>query len=384
MQFEFATAGRVIFGPGTVRQVGALAQGMGRRALVVRGSSEARAASVLASLDAAGVQAVSAVMLHEPTTERVRESVEMAREAGCDLVVGIGGGSVIDGAKAIAALLANGGVPLDYLEVIGRGQPITRPSVPYIAIPTTAGTGAEVTANAVLASPEHKVKVSLRSPLILPRVAIIDPELTYSMPPAVTASTGLDAFTQIVEPYVSRQANPITDTFCREGLFRAAESLLRAYQQGDDAEARQDMALVSLLGGLALANAKLGAVHGFAGVLGGMYDAPHGAICGRLLPFVMAANVEALVSREPKNPALQRYDEIGVILTGEFESSARGGVTWVQDLCAELKVPGLATFGVKADAFPEIIEKTQQSSSMKGNPIALTDKELAGILRQAL
>ena len=388
MNFEFATAEQIIFGPGTVQRVGELAQGLGQRALVVRESSASRAAPALEALEKAGVQAVSFAMLHEPTTDRVGEGVELAREAGCDLVVGIGGGSAIDGGKAIAALLANGGAPLDYLEVIGRGQPITRSSVPYIAIPTTAGTGAEVTANAVLASPEHKVKVSLRSPLILPRIAIVDPLLTHSMPPEVTASTGLDALTQIIEPYVSRHANPITDTLCREGLFRAAESLLQVYQHGDDATSRENMALVSLFGGLALANAKLGAVHGFAGVIGGMYDAPHGVICGRLLPLVMAANVESLTSHAHESPtlarALERYDEIAVILTGDFEAPARVGVLWVRELFGELDVPGLATYGVQASDFPEIIEKTQRSSSMKGNPISLTDGELAGILRQAL
>lgn len=384
MHFDFATAEHIVFGPGTVHEAGPLAQGLGTRALVVRGSSEARAAPVLEALRTAGVQTVSFEVVHEPTTELVRAGTDKARESGCDLVVGIGGGSVIDGAKAIAALLANGGVPLDYLEVIGRGQPLTRRSVPYIAIPTTAGTGAEVTRNAVLASPEHRVKVSLRSPLILPRVAIVDPLLTHSMPPEVTASTGLDAFTQVVEPYVSPLANPITDSFCREAMFRASESLYRAYEHGDDAEAREDMALVSLLGGLALANAKLGAVHGFAGVLGGMVGAPHGAVCGRLLPFVMDANVNALTSRQPENPALARYEEIAVILTGEFEADVRAGVTWVRELCEALQVPGLATYGVTSDDFPEIIEKTQRSSSMRGNPIALTDEELAGILAQAL
>jgi alcohol dehydrogenase class IV len=190
MRFEFATAGKIIFGEGTVGEVGTIAGHIGQSALVVTGSREARAAPVLAALKEAGVAATTFAVPHEPTTELVREGVELARAEGCDLVVGIGGGSVVDGAKAIAALLTNGGVPLDYLEVIGRGQPIAKRSAPYIAVPTTAGTGAEVTANAVLASPEHHVKVSLRSPLILPHVAIVDPELTYSMPPEVTASTG--------------------------------------------------------------------------------------------------------------------------------------------------------------------------------------------------
>lgn len=383
MNFVFATASRIVFGPGTVSQVGPLIAAMGGRALVVT-VDENRAAPVLQALEAVHVDAVTFPVTHEPTTGLVRQGTERAREAGCDVVVGIGGGSVIDTGKAIAALLTNGGDPLDYLEVIGAGKPIEKRSAPYVAIPTTAGTGTEVTANAVLASPEHRVKVSLRGPLILPHVALVDPELTHSVPPAITASTGLDAFTQVMEPYVSPAANPMTDTFCREGLWRASESLLKVYEHGDDAAAREDMALVSLLGGLALANAKLGAVHGFAGVLGGMYDAPHGAICGRLLPYVMQANVAALLSREPRNPAMARYDEIATILTGDFDATAQDGVGWVSKLCEKLSVPGLATYGVAQGQFAEIIEKTQRSSSMKGNPIRLTDAELAAVLMRAL
>ncbi len=383
MEFNFATAGKIIFGRGTVTQVGTLAASMGRRALVVM-VDERQAAPVLHSLGEAAVEVVSFCVTSEPTTASVREGTQRAREAGCGLVVAAGGGSVIDTGKAVAALLTNGGDPLDYLEVVGRGQPLTKRSAPLIAIPTTAGTGAEVTANAVLASPEHKVKVSLRGALILPHVALVDPELTYSVPPAITASTGLDALTQVLEPYVSVAANPITDTLCREGLWRAAESLLRAFKDGGDAEAREDMALVSLLGGLALANAKLGAVHGFAGVLGGMYDAPHGAICGRLLPYVMETNVAALAAREPTNPALDRYGEVATILIGDFDATAGDGVAWVRDLCQGLAVPGLAAYGVSRGHFVEIVEKTQRSSSMKGNPLKLTDAELVAILEQAL
>ncbi|HOT92535.1 MAG TPA: iron-containing alcohol dehydrogenase [Anaerolineae bacterium] len=384
MRFEFATAARILFGVGVAKEVGAIAATLGRRALVVTGRSGERAVPVLEGLRSVGVTAETFAAVGEPTTDMIRDGVEQARVAACDLVIGIGGGSVIDTGKAIAALLTNGGAPLDYLEVIGRGQPLKQPAAPYIAIPTTAGTGAEVTANAVLASPEHRVKASLRSPLMLPRVAVVDPQLTYSMPPALTASTGLDALTQVLEPYVSRQANPMTDTFCREGLMRAAHSLYQAYENGADAEAREDMALVSLFGGLALANAKLGAVHGLAGVLGGMFDAPHGALCGRLLPYVMEANVKALRAREPEHPALERYDDVAVILTGEWEAEAEDGVAWVQELCTALKVPGLATYGVTAAAFPTIIEKAQAASSMKGNPIQLTAAELRGILNRAL
>jgi alcohol dehydrogenase class IV len=383
MHFEFAAPNRIIFGPGTASEVGKLAAGS-TRALVVTGRDAQRAAPVVNALEDSGQGYVTFAVPHEPTTDLVREGTAKARKEHCDLVIGIGGGSVIDAGKAIAALLTNGGVPLDYLEVIGRGQPITQRSAPYIAIPTTAGTGTEVTANAVLASPQHRVKVSLRGPLILPHVAIVDPELTHSVPPQITATTGLDAFTQVLEPYVTPLSNPITDTFCREGLWRASEALPRAFKDGNDASAREDMALVSLLGGLALANARLGAVHGFAGVLGGMYHAPHGAICGRLLPFVMEANVAALVSRAPESPALARYDEIAAILTGDFDTAAPDGVDWVVDLCEALGVPGLATYGVSEEHFPEIVEKTQRSSSMKGNPIKLTDAELITILERAL
>ena len=232
------------------------------------------------------------------------------------MVIGLGGGSAIDTGKAIAALLTNPGDPLDYLEVIGRGQALQQTPLPYIAIPTTAGTGSEVTRNAVLASHEHHVKVSLRSPLMLPRVAIVDPELTYSLPPAITASTGLDALTQLIEPYTCNSPNPMIDAICREGMQRAARSLKRAYQNGSDAAAREDMSIAALFGGMALANAKLGAVHGFAGPLGGLFPAPHGMICARLLPFVVEANVRALQMREPDSPVLKRYDEVAQLLTG--------------------------------------------------------------------
>lgn len=383
LRFEFATANRIVFGSGAVAEIGALIEGA-TRVLVVTGQAVARAEPVVAGLSTSRISTVVFPVPYEPTTDLVRDGVQRARETGCDAVVACGGGSVIDAGKAIAALLTNGGVPLDYLEVIGRGQPITKRSALCIAVPTTAGTGAEVTANAVLASPAHRVKVSLRSPLILPHVALVDPALTHTMPPEVTASTGLDALTQVLEPYVSWLANPLTDTVCREGLMRASQALQRAYVDGSDADARRDMALASLFGGLALANAKLGAVHGFAGVLGGMYDAPHGVICGRLLPFVTTANIRALQSREPGNPALDRYDEIAQIVTGNRDAAADDGIDWLQSLCDVLEVAGLAAYGVQPADFPTIIEKAQRSSSMKGNPIALTAKELADILEHAL
>ncbi|MCX7013427.1 MAG: iron-containing alcohol dehydrogenase, partial [Candidatus Sumerlaeota bacterium] len=232
-------------------------------AFVVTGRTLDRAAPLIERLKRRGIESVAFSTAGEPTTAMVSAGADRARRAECDLAIGIGGGSALDAAKAIAALLTNGGDVMDYLEVIGRGLPIARPSAPCIAIPTTAGTGAEVTRNAVLGAPEHRVKVSMRGPHLLPRLAIVDPLLTHSAPPAVTASTGLDALTQLLEVFVSNQANPMTDGVCREGLARAGRSLRRAYENGSDAAARGDMALASLFGGLALANAKLGAVHGF-------------------------------------------------------------------------------------------------------------------------
>jgi alcohol dehydrogenase class IV len=384
MQFEFATATRIMFGPGTLGQAAPLAAQMGRRAFFVTGHSLERAEPLLEALDHESVGSVIFHVSGEPTTDMALDGVQRARQTGCDLVIGMGGGSVIDTGKAIAALMTNPGELFDYLEVIGRGQPLTHPAAPYVAIPTTAGTGAEVTRNAVLASPQHQVKVSLRSPLMLPRLAIVDPNLTHSMPPHVTASTGLDAFTQVLEPYVSHRANPITDAICREGLQHAARSLRQAYHHGAHAAAREDMALVSLFGGLALANAKLGAVHGFAGPLGGMFHAPHGVICARLLPYVMDANVRALRSRMPDSPALARYTEVARILTGESSAQAGDGVAWVQDLCQALEVPALSDFGVTPADLPTIVDKARNASSMQGNPIPLTEAELTEILNQAL
>lgn len=384
MNFEFATATRILFGPGTLAQAAPAAAALGRHVLLVQGGPADLADSLRSDLAAQGVAVTAFPVSSEPTIEKVIAGVAEARQAGCDLVVGLGGGSAIDAAKAIAALSTNAGDPLDYLEVVGRGRPLSHPPLPIIAIPTTAGTGAEVTRNAVLASPEHQVKVSLRSPLMLPRLAIVDPELTYSLPPEITASTGLDALTQVMEPFVSHKANPLTDALCREGLIKAGRSLRRVYENGHDAAAREEMALVSLLGGLALANAALGAVHGFAGPLGGMYPAPHGLICARLLPHVMEANVRAMQERAPQHPALARYDEVARLLTGRPGAKATDGVAWVQALCRDLAIPPLCDYGLAEEVFPEVVMKAQAASSMKGNPISLADQELTQILHLAV
>ena len=383
MRFQFATASRIIFGPGTVGEAAALSAAMGRRACVVTGRTPERAEPLLDQLGQQGVECVTFNIAAEPTTTLAREAAEFARRNRCDLVLSIGGGSVLDAGKVVAAMLTNRGEMEDYLEVVGAGKPLASDSAPHIAIPTTAGTGAEVTRNAVLSVPEHKVKVSMRSPLMLPRLAIVDPELTYSMPPSVTAGTGLDALTQLIEVYVSNKANPLTDGICREGLIRAGRSLRRAYEDGGDAAAREDMALASLFGGLGLANARLGAVHGFAGLLGGMFPAPHGVICARLLPFVMETNVRALLDRQPDSSAVFRFDQVAQLLTGKATAKASDGVDWIGDLCSKLSVPSLADFGLTEAHLPVAVEKAQRASSMKGNPIELTAAELLEILRKA-
>ncbi len=384
MPFEFATATRIIFGAGKLSEIGPIAAEMGSNVLVVAPGQVDRAQPLINLLVAQGMAVIVFSVAGEPTIPLIQSGVDYVHDHGCDMVVAFGGGSVIDASKAIAALATNDGEPLDYLEVIGKGQALTNPPLPFIAIPTTAGTGSEVTRNAVLASPEHRVKVSLRSPLMLPRVALVDPELTYSMPAPITAATGMDALTQVLEPYVSHRANPVTDGFCREGLVRSGRSLRRVYENGADVQAREDMAQASLLGGLALANSGLGAVHGFAGVLGGMFDAPHGAICARLLPFVTETNVQALQAREPDNPALPRYDEVARILTGDLSATATDAIRWIADLGAALAIPPLSEYGITSTDIPVIVEKSAKASSMKANPLVLTAAELSHILEQAL
>ena len=380
MNFDFAAPQRILFGPGTLKQAGHLARELGCRALVVTGRDPARAAPLLRLLEAQGIAATVFSIGGEPTTDLVRQGTAQAVETGAELVIGFGGGSPLDSAKAIAALAANGGDPLDYMEVVGKGLPLEKASLPMLAIPTTAGTGSEVTRNAVLASPEHGVKASLRSLTMVPRIAIVDPELTYDLPPAVTASTGLDALTQLIEPFTCNRANPLVDALCRDGIARVARALRRAWADGRDAAARTDMALASLYGGFALANAGLGVVHGFAGVVGGMFKAPHGAVCAALLPQAMAVNRAALQARAPESPMAGRYDEIARLLTGRADARAKDGVEWVRELTAALGVPPLGACGVEPSDIPLIVERAAVASGTKANAIELTRAELAEIL----
>jgi alcohol dehydrogenase class IV len=382
VNFQFATAARIVFGPGALKEAGPAAARLGSRALVVTGKNTDRAEPLLNVLADFQVETEFFSVSGEPTIEMIRSAAGHAREAECDLTAAFGGGSAVDTAKAVSALITNPGEVLDYLEVIGAGRKLESPAAPCIAVPTTAGTGSEVTKNAVIASARERVKVSLRDDSMLPDVALVDPELTLSAPPEVTAASGLDALTQLIEPFVSRMANPLTDALCRAGVARAAGALRRAYRDGNDLGAREDMCLASLFSGLALANAKLGAVHGIAGPFGGMFPgAPHGAVCARLLPAVMARNVELLAERELD---ASRFDEVARLLTGRKDAAAADGVEWAEEICAEMEIPPLSRHGFGESDFDALAEKAARASSMKGNPVKLSPEDIRGILRAAL
>jgi len=384
MRFEFATSQRIVFGPGTVAQAGDIVASFGTHVLVVMGSRVERAQPLIDQLTARRLTITRFQVTGEPTIALAQRGRALAHEARCDVVVSLGGGSVIDTGKAVAALATNTGDVLDYLEIIGKARPLKQAPLPFVAIPTTSGSGAEATRNAVLASPEHKVKVSLRSPLMLPTIALVDPELTHDLPPGVTAATGMDALAQVLEPFVSTKASPLTDALCREGMARAAQALRRAFEHGDDAAARADMSLASLLGGMALANAGLGAVHGFAAPIGGMFPAPHGAVCARLLPIVFETNVRALRERAGDNPVLARFDEVARILTLDTRAQAEAGAAWLRELCGALGIAPLGSYGVAQADVPGLVEKAALASSMQANPIKLTRDELSAILSAAI
>lgn len=381
MTFEFATAGRVVFGRGSARQLPERCREHGRRVLVVTGAHPERQAPLLARLEAAGLDCVRYAIAGEPTVDDARHGATLARESGARLVLGLGGGSAIDAAKAVAALARQPADLLEYLEVVGRGRPLDEPPLPILAVPTTAGTGAEVTRNAVLASPEHGVKASLRHASMLPALALVDPELARDCPPAVTAASGMDALTQCLEAFVSCRAQPLTDALCAEGIRRAARSLEAAVRDGGDLDAREDLALAALFSGMALANAGLGAVHGFAAPLGGRFHAAHGAVCAALLAPVWQANLAAL--RRTGAPDLAKFEQAAVLLTSDATAPAEAALPWLQALTQRLAIPGLRACGLAEADFDAVAGLAAQASSMKGNPVALTPAELAGILRAA-
>jgi alcohol dehydrogenase class IV len=390
--FEFFGVGRVVFGRGRFAHVAELAGQLGRAALVVYNGDEPGRAGTLDRLGdhlgSGGIRTTLVRQRGEPTVADVDRALAAARDARCDCVIGLGGGSAIDAAKAVAGLLSNGGAALDYMEVVGRGQKVTRPAVPWMAIPTTAGTGAEATRNAVVGFPEKRFKASIRSELLLPRVALIDPELGVGVPANVTASSGMDALCQLVESYTSAGSNPVTDALALRGIGLAARSLRRAWADGSDVEAREDMALAALLSGVTLTSAGLGAVHGFAAPLGANFPVPHGVVCAALLPHVIAANVAALQAESPDHPVLARYATIGRALVRDERvgdaDAIDHAVARTAALAADLEIPRLGGFGLTPRDVPAMVVLARKASSMRFNPVTLTDEALAGILERAL
>jgi alcohol dehydrogenase class IV len=380
--FDFSTTGRIIFGNGSIQNLKRFVVEHSR-VMLVQGPNSGNARRIEDLLLESHCKVQNFVIAHEPTVDIVQQGTELARGIGIQWVVGVGGGSVLDASKSIAGMATNPGDLLDYLEVVGKGTGLKNPALPLIAIPTTAGTGSEVTRNAVITVPEKKFKASLRSPFLLPQIAIVDPELTLTLPPAVTASTGMDALAQVLEPFVSIRSNALTDLFCTQGLQLAGQALEKVYKNGSDLAARTDMAYTSLLGGLALANAGLGAVHGFASPIGGMYPAPHGAVCARLLAPVVKANVSALRQREPDNPILEKYRTAFRLLMHNSEVEIEDGIVWLESLVNELEIQPLHSFGIGAEEIPAIAEIAATASSMKANPIVLTQTELRSILIEA-
>lgn len=372
--FTFGTVSRIVVGAGARAQVPDLVAAYGERVLVVTGPHTSD--TDLGPL--AGAPRLT--WTGEPTVEGVRTAVDATRAHTPDIVVGWGGGSVLDLAKSVAVLAGSDRDVLDHLEVIGAGAALPDRGLPVVAVPTTAGTGAEVTANAPVLSAEHGVKASLRGPAMLPVAAVVDPELTLTCPPGVTAAAGLDALTQCLEPFTSVKATPLSDALAREGLLRAAAGLRAVYADGTDLAARTQMSLAALLSGMALANAKLGAVHGLAAPLGGMTGAAHGRLCAAVLAATTEVNLRALAERDAANPALDRYREAATLLTGDPLATAADGVAWLRQTVALLEVPGLGALGLDPAEHGRVADAALVASSMAGNPVRLTRDEVLEIL----
>ena len=384
IRFDLAIPANVRFGPGRVSEVPEALSGLGAsRVLVVTGRTTSRADAIRSALTEAGISSIAFGVATEPSIERVRAAMSLLAEAGCDAVLGFGGGSALDVAKAAAILATSGTDPLEHLEVIGAGRPIDRPGLPCVAVPTTAGTGSEVTRNSVLAG--GGVKASLRSPLMLPRVAVVDPDLLMGLPGPTIAASGMDALSQLIEPLLSQRANPFSDALARDGIRRSARSLRRAYEEGmEDAAVREDLALASLFGGMCLANSGLGAVHGIAAAAGARLSAPHGAVCAAVLAATMEVNVRALRDRAPEHAALLRMAEVAILLTGQPDADLEDAIAWLQELTAALSIPGLASYKLSEEEIPAVVTAAQKASSMRGNPIELSDAEVTEIVTRSL
>jgi len=380
VNFEFSAPGKILFGPGRSAEAATEIVGWGSRILLVTGSRPGRAAPLRDALLARGARLSEISLSREPHVEDLRSGVEAARSSRAQAVVALGGGSVLDLGKAIAALAPSGSDPLDHLEVVGKGLPLSGPGLPFAAVPTTAGTGAEATRNAVLST--GTVKVSLRGPQLMPRLAVVDPGYAIGAPRDLTAWTGMDALTQLVEPLLSRFANPLTDALCRQGIPLSVAALPAALRDPLDLSARSDLALASLLSGMALANARLGAVHGLAAPLGGMFPCPHGAVCARLLVPAWKANAAALERADQS--VRERFLDASRLLSGRSDATISDGLEVLEALSQAAMAPPLSRWGMTESDIPAVREAGMRASSMKGNPVELAPEEIDAILREAL
>ncbi|MFL3658991.1 MAG: iron-containing alcohol dehydrogenase [Opitutales bacterium] len=384
MDFSFATANSIHFGIGTARFLSRLLPRGTDRVFIATGASPERHQAVIELLEKNGINLEVYPISKEPTVDSLAEAIQAARTFKPQVIIGLGGGSVIDAGKAIAALIHNTGDLMEYLEVVGKGRPLDYPSLPFMAVPTTAGTGSEVTRNSVIGVPNAGVKVSLRSPFMLPHWAIVDPELTFDLPAEIAAYTGIDALTQNLEAFLSKKANPLSDAIAREGIKRAAHSLKAACSETLDRNAKSDLCVASLCSGIALANANLGAVHGFAGPIGGMIDAPHGALCGSLLLHVCRANFDTATRRDPDGVVVRKFDEIALLLTDNPAAKGTYAIAWLDALIKDLPLKPISELGFDSDLIAEAADKASRSSSMKGNPVELSQADLREILQAAL
>jgi alcohol dehydrogenase class IV len=381
--YELSIPARILLGHGASADLPAIGATTGQRALLVTSAGAlARGGPVAACIEAlqrAGVVAAHAYARGEPEADAVEQAGALARAERCDYVIAIGGGSVIDTAKAAAALATNPGGALEYMEAVGAARSLATPALPLIAVPTTAGAGSEATRNAVIRSAAHATKASIRDGSMLPRVALVDPDLLAGLPPEVVATCGMDALTQLIEAFTGRRASPLTDGLCREGIALIGGAIRRAVDAPDDT-ARFAMASAALLSGMALANAGLGAVHAIAGPLGGATAAAHGAVCAALLAPISAANIAAL-QREAA-PALARYAEVAALLG--FAGGAGSLPAHLSQLADQLQLPRLTALGLTEPDIQMIAERAAATSNARNNPAALGVQDLADAMRAAL
>ena len=390
--FSISRLPSIIFGEGTIKEAPGLASRYGKRVLVVTGAGSfvntQRWSEMKRSMNSAGIIWDHITVEGEPSPQLVDESVRKFSFCKIEAVIGIGGGSVLDAAKAIAGLLTNGNSVMDHLVGVGPEIPYEGPSVPFIAVPTTAGTGSEATKNSVLSKrgPDG-FKKSFRHDLLVAQYAVIDPELLDTCPAQLIAASGMDAVTQLVESYVSAKSNPLTDALALSGIVAARDGLLNWYEGGDKAaEGRRAMAYAALISGITLAQAPLGAVHGLASPLGAFFPVPHGVVCGTLAAAVVEANIRAMREREPGNPAIEKYAQLGELFAGkelDFSSGLEAIVKILSEWTERMKLPGLGVYGMKEMDIGRVVAGCR-GGSMKTNPIVLTDDELAGVLMKRL